>query len=503
MSRYVPQVRSGLLLPQRLSAQMNSAYEGGSASGSRVRNWNPSGAGPNAAATQSLGLMRRRARDATRNDPWAHTAESRWNSNVVGTGIQPHPQHPDPTVRKALKTLFADWVSQADADDRLDFYGLQSLAVRAIFTDGETLTRMRLRRPQDGLVVPLQLQALEGDYLPIGLTQQAAGGNEVIDGVEFNQIGKRVRYHLYRSHPGEYGRGWRGAETTPVPADQVVHAYPVLRAGQVRGVTALASVLLRLKSIDNLDDAVMYRQEVSNLFAGFVTRPVESGLPPDPLNQAPYGVDVDGTPMVSLEPGTMQELEPGQEVTFSAPPDAGANYGEFMRQQLMAAFASTGIPYEIAAGDLRGVSDRTLRVIVNEFHRLVEQFQWHCVIHQWCRPIWAAWLDALMLSGRFPMPDFYRNRHLYLRVQWVPQGWPYFNPTQDIEAKRNQVRAGFTSRAAVVLAQGDDPDQLVEEIAAEQDEADRRGFVFDSDPRRTDRSGGQVDAPSDPGDGAV
>lgn len=61
----------------------------------------------------------------------------------------------------------------------------------------------------------------------------------------------------------------------------------------------------------------------------------------------------------------MQELGPGEEVEFSKPPD-GNNYPDFMRQQLMAAAAGTGTPYEILTGDMREVNDRALRVVLNE-----------------------------------------------------------------------------------------------------------------------------------------
>lgn len=72
--------------------------------------------------------------------------------------------------------------------------------------------------------------------------------------------------------------------------------------------------------MDNFDDAVLFRQEVANLFAGFITRPSPGDLPPiDPINGGPVRMDGDGfTPMVGLEPGTMQELLPGEQVEFSA-----------------------------------------------------------------------------------------------------------------------------------------------------------------------------------------
>lgn len=78
----------------------------------------------------------------------------------------------------------------------------------------------------------------------------------------------------------------------------------------MRGVPRLAPVLKRLRSLDNFDDAVLFRQEVANLFAGFVRKPAPDGPPQlDPLTGAPVKLDRDGfTPMVGLEPGTMQEL---------------------------------------------------------------------------------------------------------------------------------------------------------------------------------------------------
>ncbi|TSH93098.1 phage portal protein [Verticiella sediminum] len=489
---------------------LSSPYEGGSATGHRSRNWNPSAAGPNSAATSSLTTIRRRARDAVRNDPWAKAAVERWVSNAIGTGIQPYPRHPDPSMRRLLKELWADWSPEADADDRLDVYGLQSLAARAMFIDGEALSRLRQRRVEDGLVVPLQVQAIEGDHLPVEVTMPLAGRNELVNGVEFDSIGRRVAYHLWNRHPGDNATGAL-RELRRVPATEVVHAFSMLRPGQVRGVSELATVLLRLRTLDSFDDAVAFRQEVSNLFAGFlVAKGSDMSQPDDPVNPM-TGVDEvygdDGAPLVGLEPGTMQAVPEGWDVKFATPPGAPDAYGEFMRQQLMAAFASVGIPYELGSGDLRGVNDRTLRVIVNEFHRTIERFQWGFFIHQWCRPLWNAWVDMLALSGVIPMDSYIRDRRLFRRVLWVPQGWQYFNPVQDVKANTDAVRAGFISRQQIVLAQGVDPEEVAEQIREDNDQADRDGLTLDSDSRHARNKGAEPAAPSerddDPSDPAA
>ncbi|WP_186053474.1 phage portal protein [Burkholderia gladioli] len=480
MSRAYPSLmQRGFVVPTRVKA---AAYESASTVGARAKAWRVSGAGPNAAAVQNLPLMRARARDAIRNDPWAKTAIGRLVSNTIGAGIQAHPQHPIDAIRKEQKQLWEDSGEEIDADGRYDLAGVQSLAARSFFSDGEVLVLRRMRHLRDGLAVPMQIQILEGDMLPMDKNEIVAGG-EIINGVEFDHDGRRVAYHLHRRHPGEYGRAsFPSMQTVRVPADQIAHVFQALRPGQVRGVPELSTVLLRLRSLDNFDDAVLFRQEVSNLFAGFIVKPhSEPGLIGDPITGAAVGYDADGfSPVVSLEPGGMQELAPGEDVRFASPPGAGTDYAPFMRQQLMAAAASVGMPYEVLTGDLRDVSDRVLRVILNEFRRAVEQIQWNVFIHQFCRPVWRWWVDACALSGAMSMPDYYRRRRDYFRVRWVPQGWPYIHPVQDVTAKRMEIRSGLASRSGAVLARGDDPEQVDNENAADLAREQRLGLRYDT-----------------------
>lgn len=480
MKRGFPSLaQRGFVVPTRLKA---AAYESASTAGARAKSWRVSGAGPNAAAVQNLSLMRFRARDAIRNDPWAKTAIARLVSNTIGSGIQAQPQHPNDAVRKMQKQLWEDSGQEIDADDLFDIAGVQTLAARAFFSDGEVLVRRRWRSPLDGLAVPMQIQLLEGDLLPVEKNEIVPDG-EIVNGVEFDADGRRVAYHLLRRHPGEYGRAsMTGMQTVRVPAAEIAHVFLALRPGQVRGIPELSTVLLRLKSLDNFDDAVLFRQEVSNLFAGFITKPpAEPGMPGDPVTGSAMQYDVDGfSPVVSLEPGSMQELAPGESVMFAEPPGAGADYGPFMRQQLMAAAASVGMPYEVMTGDLRDVSDRVLRVILNEFRRSIEQLQWNVFIHQFCRKVWHWWVDACALSGAMPMPDFYRRRRDYQRVRWVPQGWPYIHPVQDVTAKRMEIRSGLASRSGAVLSRGDDPEQVDRENADDLARERRLGIRYDT-----------------------
>lgn len=178
------------------------------------------------------------------------------------------------------------------------------------------------------------------------------------------------------------------------------HLFKPTRPGQLRGIPANAPAISRMRSVGNYDDAVLTRQELSNLYTMFVTRAPSGGSPSlDPMTGLPIEFGNDGSPMAGLEPGTSQELAPGEDVKFSESPDAGANYPDFMRQQHLGIAAGGGTPYELLTGDVRDVSDRTLRVIVSEFRRTCEQYQWQLIIPMLCQPVRNACTQAAVYAG--------------------------------------------------------------------------------------------------------
>ena len=490
MARQYPTLtRNGFLLPERIKASYEGAGEG-----RRSASWDAPDIGINSINTPALRNLRARSRAAVRNDPYAFNVIDKRVSNLIGTGITPRPKIEDDALRKLQQDLWDDWVDESDADGLTDFYGQQALIARTVETAGECFVRLRPRSLDDNLAVPLQLQVLAPEFVPHDKFESAKNGNSIRAGIEFNPAHQRVAYHMYRVHPRDASSLNAGYnQLVRVPAEQVLHIFEPVEPGQLRGVPRLAPVLKRLRSLDNYDDAVLFRQEVANLFAGFISRPSPeaSQQPRDPVTGQLLSEDRDGfTPMVALEPGTMQELGPGEAVEFSKPPDAGNNYPDFMRQQLMAAAAGTGTPYEILSGDMREVNDRALRVVLNEFRRRLEQLQFGVYVHQLCRPVRAAWMDMAVLAGRLTLADYAQRRREYLRTRWVPQGWAYIQPVQDIQARMMEVNAGFSSRSEMVLRTGYDAETVDTENAADQARARDLGLNYKT----------LVDVPEEPAD---
>ena len=469
--------------------------------GRRALAWTPGNPGAVATMLATNANLRSKSRDLVRRNAWAQAALEAYVANAVGTGIKPQSLSSDEAFKTAVQALWRDWVEEADAAGQTDFYGLQALACRAMLEGGECLIRLRPRRPEDGLSVPLQLQLLEPEHLPISLNTDLPSGNTVRSGIEFDTMGRRVAYHLYRAHPEDGSlapmSGLGGLDTVRVDACEIAHLYRVLRPGQIRGEPWLSRALVKLNELDQYDDAELVRKKTAAMFAGFVTRQ----SPEDNL-MGEGAADAEGIALAGLEPGTLQILEPGEDIKFSDPADVGGSYSEFLRTQFRAVAAAIGITYEQLTGDLTGVNYSSIRAGMLEFRRRCEMVQHGVLVHQLCRPVWAAWMKQAVLAGVLDAPGFARGgaarRRQYLATKWVPQGWQWVDPEKEFKAMLLAIRSGLMSRSEAISANGYDAEDIDREIAADNQRADDLGLIFDSDARYTTRDGSIAKPSRDP-----
>lgn len=425
--------------------------------------WQAPSSGPNRALA-GLQVLRNRARDAVRNE-WQAGAALRVNvSNLIGTGIVPRPVTQDEKQKERISAAWSTWTESADADGICDYYGMQSLAARSIKEGGEVFIRVRPRRA--GFGVPVQFQLLEPEMVPLLDADNwpyMPQGNKMRQGIEFDRMGQRVAYWVYKEHPGDNFSGTVSqTDLLRIPAEFIRHVFKPLRIGQIRGVPSGAGNLAKLRVVTDFDDTVLARQHTANLFTGFVTKNSATPDGLDPVTGRAVEYDLDGAPLASLEPGSMQELLPGEDVKFANPPDAGSNYADFMRWQVMGLSAGEGIPYELLTGDLKDVSDRAIRIILNEFHRACEQEQWQVLIPGICKWVYTQWVKYTYLAGQLSRKD------AEIRVEWAPQAWAYVHPVQDVQGKKLEINLGLKSRTQVITERGDDPQKVDAERAADR-----------------------------------
>jgi lambda family phage portal protein len=447
----------------------------------RLKGFTTSRAHVNALIAASGPEMNARARWLVRNNGYAANAIESWAANTVGDGISPNSSIEQASRKDAVQRLWLAWTDDADAEGLTDFYGLQRRAAREVFMTGEVFLRFRSRRPEDGLTVPLQIQMLPSEMLPLNHNTVDGNGNVIRQGIEFDRVGRRVAFHFLLRHPGDSTDPGLSGETVRVPASEVLHIIDPVEAGQLRGVSRFAPAIVKLFLLDQYDDAELDRKNVAAMYAMFVTSPA----PDNPL--APPDEEYE------VAPGQVVRLDPGEDVTVSAPADSGATYEPFQYRTLLQISAALGIPYGYLTNDGAKGNFSNSRLSLIEFRRRVSAWQHLVMVFQMCRPIWARFMDTAVLAGALKLPGYDRRRAEYLACNWLPTKWDWVDPLKDANAEIAQIEAGLKSRTQAIAERGYDAEQVDAEIARERDRERRLGLDF-----RRPGSPAQAPSGSDP-----
>jgi lambda family phage portal protein len=437
----------------------------------RLRGFRATRAHVNALIAASGPDITARARWLVRNNGYAVNAVESWAANTVGDGIKPISKIGNAARKEELQRLWLAWTDEADAEGLTDFYGLQRRAAREVFMAGEVFFRIRMRRADDGLTVPLQLQMLPAEMLPLEQTGMSANGNAIRQGIEFDRIGRRVAYHFLRRHPGDSTDPGLAGEIVRVPAAEVIHVIDPVEGGQLRGVSKLAPAIVKLFLLDQYDDAELDRKKVAAMYAMFVTSPA----PENPLAPAE---DEDGPAGVEISPGQIVRLDPGEDVTVGQPADSGGTYEPFQYRTLLQISAALGIPYPYITNDMVKGNFSNSRLALIEFRRRVSAWQHSVMVFQLCRPVYARWMDAAVLSGALTLPGYEANRSRLLTAYWLPTKWDWVDPLKDANAEIAQIEAGLKSRTQAIAERGYDAEQVDREIAAERTRERLLGLDF-------------------------
>jgi len=462
---------------------LRRGYEGARL-GRRTEGWTTAGSGANTEITAALPRLRDRSRDLVRNNPYAAKGVDALVSNLVGTGIAARARAADSALNEPADRLWSGFAAACDAEGRTDFYGLQALVARAMVESGECLVRLRPRRSGDGLAVPLQLQVLEADHLDTLRSTEVAGGGFVHQGIEFDHLGRRVAYWLFPVHPGEVATFRRGTlQSQRIAAETVCHVFERRRPGQERGVPWFAPSIIKMRDLDEYDDAELVRKKIEACFAAFVLD-ADDG---ETLGET--RTDEAGRRIESFEPGMIEYLPAGKDVRFAAPAASGG-YAEYMRIQLHAIAAGVGLTYELLTGDLSQVNYSSIRAGLIEFRRHMEALQWQVLIPALCAPVWRRFIEVAQATGALPAGEF--------GVEWTAPRFEAVDPLKDAKADIMSVRAGFMTLKEAIARNGYDPADVLAEIAETNARLDELGLVLDTDPRQSTQTGAAK--PDDEGD---
>jgi lambda family phage portal protein len=304
-----------------------------------------------------------------------------------------------------------------------------------------------------------------------------------MQGVQFDLLGRRVAYWIFTYHPGGMlvlnPRG--GILSQPVPADQILHTYRVLRPGQIRGVPWLTPVMLALRDLDDYADAERVRKKIEACVVAMITQPegIEGSWlgfkGNDPLTTHP---------VESFQPGMTAYLKPGEDVKFNNPPVLGG-YREYKTTELEEIAAGLGLPYELMTGDLSKVNYSSWRGGQLGFRNTIENYRWLTLIPMFCMPVRRRVIDTLVLLGKIPARVVDDPAINLYATQWTAPRFESVDPVKDAEAALKDIRMGRITWFEAVLANGYDPNAQLAQIALFNKLVDKFEIILDCDPRNT------------------
>lgn len=424
--------------------------------------------GPMSSAAASAQTLRARSRYAVANFPLVNSAVGFVSDAVVGVdGLKPVPVDLEKSAAEAVKRSWGEWASEyCDAERRTDLAGIAAHVQKAQLVDGEAF--IRIRRRADGSI---QLQAIESDYVPFGLTM-TAGRNRVIDGIEFNSRNQAVAYYLHKEHPRDRVLSLDAGSYFRVPARDVIHIFVPERAGQHRGIPAIQRAMPWANGLDEYLNAELVRKRNTSAVTHFIIKP-EEGIDIDApeIGDDEYEDDnaPDGTPVGLIEAGSTVTLQPGEDWKGTNPAESGNSFTPFMKameEQLSQAIC--GLPRFVLTSDYGSVNLSAARAALFLFDKRVSRHR-QFLIHQFYRRVWSEWLKSTMLTGRLDLEV--AEAAQISRMEWQPTAAPLFahiDVLKDVKATDTEISLGLKSRSAAIRERGKDPEAVFTEIAEEQ-----------------------------------
>lgn len=433
-------------------------------------NWNAPTASADRAMSGHAERVRDRARDLVRNNAYARGALDAIVANVVECGIRPV------LDEGPIADAWNRWCEHADVAGRLHFYEMQAMALRECIEAGEVMPHYLTRRKRLNLgLSPFCLELIESERIDSNqdstFKRDSANGF-IRRGVKLDSDGKPEGYYLYdidlQSMQYAYNSRF-------YPANQVLHLFRVERAGQTRGMSWLAPVVMWLKDLHVYVENELQASAVASCFTVAI-KTVDSGASWSEL-AAPTdadSTDTDGNRFENIQPGLVTHLLPNEEVEVINPARPNGSCEPWINLMLRSIAVGMGMSYEIVSRDYSRTNFSSCRASSLEdrkrFRPLQKWLTWH-----FCQPIYHEWFQSCCMAGMegFPsLDEFLASPERFTNVEWQAPGWEWVDPLKEANAAKIEVETGFRSRTEIIAERGGDIRKVFAQLDKENELAE-------------------------------
>lgn len=459
-----------------------------------------------------------RARDLARNDGWAAGAVTRILDNAVGAIYRPIFKPDYQTLQtltgnKAFDAVWADeyarymgaqWRTWANDEGRwCDFERKKTvsqlfrLALRHKLIDGDNLIVMQYAPDRLGYgraQFATAIQLIDPDRL--SNPQQVYDMAHIRGGVELDDDGAPVAYHIRKAHQGDW---WSGEKTmtwervpreTPWGRPIVIHDFDSDRAAQHRGLSMFAPVIQRLKMLIKYDESEVEAAILNAVFGAFIESPYDQQMVEEAMGDSgqlgPYQderIDFHADRRLSLQGGVgLKMLFPGEKIGMVNAARPSSNFAAFESAVLRNITAATGLSTQQVTQDWSDVNYSSARAAMLEAWKTLTRRR-HDFATGTAQPVATCFVEEVHSLGGVPLPagapDFLEARTAYSRAKWMGPGRGWVDPVAEKKGAILGLDAGMsTLEKEVGDSEGDDWEEVIDQRAIEQARFKERGLAL-------------------------
>ena len=443
---------------------------------------------------RDLPTLRANSREFERNNPLALGAINTVTTNVVGTGLKVQSNIDRAVLRNMTPDQLDAWEENTerefnlwaesqdcDAARTLVFADHQDLAFRQALVNGDHIVTMP-RIPRKASPYTLALMHVEADRL--SNADGKADTNRLVAGVEKDQNGAPIKYHIADQHPG--ARRNKSTRTwTKVPAfgektglRNVIHLYKMTRAGQTRGIPYLSPVIETLRQLDKYTEAELMAAVVTAMLTVFIkTEEGEADVDIDDTKAETGAKSADDD--IKLGVGAIVGLAEGESIETVNPLRPNSGFDPFVVSILRQVGVALELPFEVLIKHFTASYSASRAAIMEAWKFFKSRRAW--LVRNFCQIVYETWLYEAVAIGRISAPGFFADpliRKAYCGATWRGDGPLQIDPVKEVVAAEKRIVATLsTVGEETVVITGGSHDQNFRRLVREVTMYQKAGLV--------------------------
>lgn len=321
-----------------------------------------------------------------------------------------------------------------------------------------------------------RLQWIEGDRIrtpyggfPQGVLPAGVNASDFIHGVRTDPAGAPLQYSLCRRGKTSDFSSQAGQFIFEriLSASNVLHHAYIDRFDQVRGVSPLAPAINTLRDCYEGCDYALAKMKVSQLFGLVVKRETA-----DPLGA--QSTDDEGKVKLDFGHGpVVLDIAPNEDAKFLESTSPSVEFQQFAQTMIGVALKGLDIPYSFYAENFTNFSGQRqawIQYDLSARNKRIDNIELLDDLTAWR-------LKIEIEDGNLPMFDVES-----LPWRFLPQGVPWIDPLKEVQADVQAIAAGLGSRTRFLREQGEDFEEIAQELADENELLKSLGLPTDVKP---------------------